>query len=78
MARAQSPNSASSQFFVCVDDATFLDGDYAAFGKVIEGYENVEKIAAVRTDLNDKPMTPVVMKMYQLLQNKGKKFVLFF
>ena len=62
MARAGDPNSASSQFFVCVDDATFLDGDYAAFGKVIEGYENVEKIAAVRTDLNDKPMTPVVMK----------------
>ena len=62
MARAQAPNSASSQFFVCVDDATFLDGDYAAFGKVVEGYENVEKIVSVRTDLNDKPMTPVVMK----------------
>ncbi len=62
MARANDPNSASSQFFICVDDASFLDGNYAAFGEVIEGYENVEKIAAVKTDPNDKPMTPVVMK----------------
>ena len=62
MARANDPNSASSQFFICVDDASFLDGNYAAFGEVVEGYENVEKIAAVKTDPNDKPMTPVVMK----------------
>ena len=62
MARANDPNSASSQFFICVDDAAFLDGNYAAFGEVVEGYENVEKIAAVKTDPNDKPMTPVVMK----------------
>lgn len=62
MARANDPNSASSQFFICVDDASFLDGNYAAFGEVIEGYENVEKIASVKTDPNDKPMTPVVMK----------------
>lgn len=62
MARANDPNSASSQFFICVDDASFLDGNYAAFGEVIEGYENVEKIASVKTDPDDKPMTPVVMK----------------
>lgn len=62
MARAQAPNSASSQFFICVDDASFLDGDYAAFGEVIEGMENVDPIALVKTDPNDKPMTPVVMK----------------
>lgn len=62
MARAKSPNSASSQFFICVDDAQFLDGDYAAFGAVVEGMENVDAIAAVKTDLSDKPMTPVVMK----------------
>lgn len=62
MARAQAPNSASSQFFICVDDASFLDGDYAAFGEVIEGMENVDAIAAVKTDPSDKPMTPVVMK----------------
>lgn len=62
MARAQAPNSASSQFFICVDDASFLDGNYAAFGEVIEGMENVDPIALVKTDPNDKPLTPVVMK----------------
>lgn len=44
MARAQSPDSANSQFFICFDDATFLDGKYTAWGKVIEGMENVDKI----------------------------------
>ena len=44
MARAQSPNSANSQFFICFDDATFLDKQYTAWGKVIEGMENVDKI----------------------------------
>ena len=62
MARAQNPDSASCQFFVCLDDASFLDGDYAAFGKVIEGMDTVEAIAKERTDLSDKPLTPVIMK----------------
>ena len=44
MARAQSPNSANSQFFICFDDATFLDRKYTVWGKVIEGMENVDKI----------------------------------
>ncbi len=44
MARAQNPDSANSQFFICLDDATFLDGKYTAWGKVIEGMENVDKI----------------------------------
>ncbi len=44
MARAASPNSANSQFFICFDDATFLDNQYTAWGKVIEGMENVDKI----------------------------------
>jgi len=44
MARAQNPNSANSQFFICFDDATFLDGQYTVWGKVIEGMENVDKI----------------------------------
>ena len=44
MARAQSPDSANSQFFICFDDATFLDGQYTAWGKVIEGMDNVDKI----------------------------------
>ncbi len=44
MARAQDPNSGDSQFFICFDDATFLDGKYTAWGRVIEGMENVDKI----------------------------------
>lgn len=44
MARSQSPDSANSQFFICLDDATFLDGKYTAWGKVIEGMEGVDKI----------------------------------
>ena len=44
MARSSEPNSAGSQFFICIDDATSLDGEYAAFGKVIDGFKNIEKI----------------------------------
>jgi peptidyl-prolyl cis-trans isomerase B (cyclophilin B) len=65
MARAQNPNSASSQFFICHADAKFLDGQYAGFGKVVEGIETVDKIASVATNYNDKPLTPQVMsKVY--------------
>ena len=56
MARAMSPNSAGSQVFIMHKDAPHLDGAYAAFGKVIEGMENVNKIADVRTDYSDRPM----------------------
>ena len=62
MARAQDPNSAGSQFFIMHADAPHLDGDYAAFGHVVEGMEVVDEIAAVTTDFRDKPKTPVVMK----------------
>lgn len=62
MARSMMPNSASSQFFIMHADAPHLDGQYAAFGKVIEGIEVVDEIAAVKTDYNDKPTTPQVMK----------------
>ena len=44
MARSQNPNSANSQFFICFDDATFLDKQYTVWGKVIEGMDNVDKI----------------------------------
>ncbi len=65
MARAQHPNSASSQFFICHADAKFLDGQYAAFGRVVEGIETVDKIASVATNYNDKPLKPQVMaKVY--------------
>lgn len=62
MARSQSFNSASSQFFICHADATFLDRQYAAFGEVVEGIETVDKIAAVPTNYNDKPLEPQMMK----------------
>ena len=56
MARAQAPDSAGSQFFIMHEDAPYLDGAYASFGKVIEGQEIVDKIATLRTDWNDRPM----------------------
>jgi len=56
MARAGNPNSAGSQFFIMVEDAPHLDGQYAAFGKVIEGMGNVDKIVSVKTDFRDKPL----------------------
>lgn len=62
MARTMNPNSAGSQFFIMHKDAPHLDGQYAAFGKIIEGLDAVDKIAMVGTDWNDKPMTPQVIK----------------
>lgn len=56
MARAMNPNSAGSQFFIMHKDAPHLDGAYAAFGKVTEGMDVVNKIADVRTDYSDRPM----------------------
>ena len=56
MARAQDPNSAGSQFFIMHGDASYLDGQYAAFGKVVRGIEVVDKIAGVRTNRwNNRP-----------------------
>ena len=57
MARAQAANSAGSQFFIMHEDGEFLDGQYAAFGKVLEGMDVVDKIAAVKTDGHDRPLT---------------------
>lgn len=62
MARAMDPDSASSQFFIMHADAPHLDGNYAAFGRVVEGMDVVDQIASVKTNFNDKPLTPVVMK----------------
>lgn len=62
MARAMDPNSAGSQFFIMHENAAYLDGQYAAFGKVIEGMNVVDEIASVKTDWNDKPVNPQVMK----------------
>lgn len=62
MARTMAPNSAGSQFFIMHDNAPHLDGQYASFGKVIEGMEIVDKIASADTDRDDKPRTAQVMK----------------
>ena len=62
MARAMHPDSAGSQFFIMHKTSPHLDGQYAAFGKVIEGLENVNKIAETRTDWSDRPVDPQVIK----------------
>ncbi len=62
MARTQVPDSAGSQFFVMHADADYLDGQYAAFGKVIEGMDVVDEIATTRTDFRDKPLKEQKMK----------------
>ena len=67
MARTNDPNSASSQFFIMHQDAPYLDGQYAAFGKVTKGIEVVDEIASVKTDRMDKPLVDQVIKTIQLI-----------
>ena len=62
MARAMNPNSAGSQFFICDKDDLFLDGQYAAFGHVVEGMDVVDKIASVKTGFQDRPLNKVVIE----------------
>ena len=62
MARTYIPDSAGSQFFITSADGTYLDGQYAAFGKVLSGLEIVDSIQNVNTDFSDKPMVPVVIE----------------
>ena len=62
MARSSSPNSAGSQFFIMTARSPHLDGQYASFGRVLEGIEEVDKIVSVSTDFRDKPLEPQVMK----------------
>lgn len=62
MARSMMPNSAGSQFFIMHADAPHLDGQYAAFGQVIDGMDVIDKIAEVNVDYNDKPLRDQVIK----------------
>ena len=62
MARTMAPDSAGSQFFIMHKDAPHLDGEYAAFGKITEGMDVVDKIANGETDFSDRPRVPQVMK----------------
>ena len=66
MARAYDPNSASSQFFIMHADAPHLDGQYAAFGKVVSGMETVDEIASIPTDYSDRPKMAMRMKKVYL------------
>ncbi|MDG1089445.1 MAG: peptidylprolyl isomerase [Candidatus Marinimicrobia bacterium] len=63
MARTNDPNSASSQFFVCHDNANFLDNNYTVFGKVIDGLDIIDQIANVAKDQNDNPLEKVEMSI---------------
>ena len=68
MARAYAPDSAGSQFFIMHQDAPHLDGQYAAFGKVVEGIEVVDEIAAVDTDYSDRPLEPQIMEKVEITE----------
>ena len=65
MARAMHPDSAGSQFFIMVDKAPHLDGEYAAFGKITEGMAEADKIVSAERDWNDCPRVPQVIKVHQ-------------
>lgn len=72
MARSGNPNSASSQFFICYDDCTFLDGQYAAFGKVTEGMEIVDNFLKIPRKMSfggerSTPVSPIVMKKVEMM-----------
>lgn len=69
MARAYNPDSAGSQFFIMHADAPHLDGQYAAFGKVVSGMDVVDAIAAVPTDANDKPYKRQVMRKVSIIED---------
>ena len=68
MARSMDPNSAGSQFFIMHDDAPHLDGQYAAFGKVIEGMEFVDAIVEAKTDWNDRPYEDQVIESVSFIE----------
>ena len=68
MARAMNPNSAGSQFFIMVADAPHLDGQYAAFGKIIEGMDVADGIVGQKRNAMDKPDTPQVMKKVTIIE----------
>lgn len=68
MARSQSPDSAGSQFFIMHKDSTHLDGQYAAFGKVIEGIETVDAITQEKTDRSDRPLKEQKIKSISIIQ----------
>ncbi|MEA3422614.1 MAG: peptidylprolyl isomerase, partial [Bacillota bacterium] len=74
MARSQSPNSAGSKFFTMHEDSTHLDGQYASFGKVVEGLDVVDEIAETSTSFGDKPV--IEQKIESMtVDTKGKEYL---
>lgn len=73
MARTMDPDSAGSQFFIMHQNSSHLDGQYAAFGKVIEGLDVVDKIASVKCDYNDRPTEPQIMEKVTV-ETYGKEY----
>ena len=67
MARAAHPDSAGSQFFIMHADAPYLNGNYAAFGEIVEGLDVVDEIASVQTNPADRPLTPQIMKKVEII-----------
>ncbi len=67
MARSQDPNSAGSQFFICVKDQPRLDGQYTVFGQVIQGLDAVDQIVSVKCDARDNPLEPVIMDKVSIM-----------
>jgi peptidyl-prolyl cis-trans isomerase B (cyclophilin B) len=70
MARSAQPNSAGSQFFIMHADAPHLDGQYAAFGRVVSGMDVIDEIASVKTDYADKPADPQIIKSISLTEDE--------
>ncbi len=68
MARSSNPNSASSQFFIMHADAPYLDGQYAAFGTMVSGFETLDEIAGVATDFSDKPLKSQKIKTVNVVE----------
>ena len=70
MARAMHPDSAGSQFFIMVENAPHLDGQYAAFGKITEGIEAADRIVSAKRDYSDKPLDPQVIKTIKVVEEE--------
>lgn len=70
MARAQDPNSAGSQFYICLAPLPQLDNNYTVFGQVTDGFSVVERIGKVETDARDKPVEPVFIEKIHIKENK--------
>ena len=73
MARSQDPNSAGSQFFICDDNARFLDNQYTAFGKLIKGDDVLRKINSTATGPNDRPVKPMVIESVKIVPRSEVK-----